>query len=462
MTARTADYSGDRQPGAVRFVVLTLLVFSMPWMLTPSDGVWPVYALGTQLLLLAWALLAARGHPGGIDSPFAPFRLLLWLAVLFAAYLALKLLPLPPSLVGLLSPGVIDVHQQAGGVAPTAWLALALDAGTGIRELFRFVFYLSLMLLVMVAADSVSRAHRLALWMVLAAVVMATLVLAKHYLVDFGQGRADGPFGNANLFAGFMAMNLAVVIGLYFGGVSAATPSAGRAGGLSGALDGLMSIKAVLVAMILVLAAALFASGSRGGALALMAALALSLPVYYLTARSGGARYASLWIIGVLLVLTLSWFGSDTLLSRLESDSIDASLRSSFWRSSVTMIEDFPLFGLGAGTWQFAYPGYWDPQVISYAAPKHAHNDHLQMIAENGLIGYLLLGAFVVAVVVALAKGLIAVSSGRGRGLMLGALTALVYMLLHNFADNNFQVTVTVAYLFVYLGLGLVAARDRA
>ncbi|MGE5481779.1 MAG: O-antigen ligase family protein, partial [Bacteroidota bacterium] len=58
------------------------------------------------------------------------------------------------------------------------------------------------------------------------------------------------------------------------------------------------------------------------------------------------------------------------------------------WRSTLNMIKDHPWFGVGAGVFMHVYPKYVLPgapePVVAYA-----HNLFLQVLAEFGLVGFL-------------------------------------------------------------------------
>lgn len=82
------------------------------------------------------------------------------------------------------------------------------------------------------------------------------------------------------------------------------------------------------------------------------------------------------------------------LMSLFSSADTSTSLRFGLWQSTIAMIKDHPLLGIGWGSYFMTYPDYnfyiQDKSVIMY----HAHNMYLSMTAETGIIGgitYLLL-----------------------------------------------------------------------
>lgn len=58
------------------------------------------------------------------------------------------------------------------------------------------------------------------------------------------------------------------------------------------------------------------------------------------------------------------------------------------WKSSLTMIKDFPFLGIGPGTFDINYPKYKTPEALeNWGEGWHAHNIFLHIASENGIIG---------------------------------------------------------------------------
>jgi len=69
--------------------------------------------------------------------------------------------------------------------------------------------------------------------------------------------------------------------------------------------------------------------------------------------------------------------------------------RLAIWRNSLEMVKDHPLAGVGLGNFEIFYPLYWnrvleDNYFSVTSQLERAHNDHLQILAELGLIGIVL------------------------------------------------------------------------
>ena len=63
-----------------------------------------------------------------------------------------------------------------------------------------------------------------------------------------------------------------------------------------------------------------------------------------------------------------------------------------WWRSTLRMMQDFPLSGVGLGNWEKVYPQYRyaDLYVFSNRVPRRPHNDYLWIGSELGLPGLLI------------------------------------------------------------------------
>jgi len=58
------------------------------------------------------------------------------------------------------------------------------------------------------------------------------------------------------------------------------------------------------------------------------------------------------------------------------------------------MLRDFPLTGIGAGSFYAVYPMYTSAVVVT-GFTRHAHDDYLQFACEFGLVSAAVLGAVV-------------------------------------------------------------------
>lgn len=447
----------DKAQAAIFYFLLGILAV-LPFGVGIYSWAWGYFALLSLLLFTFWTTIQAfRGArlPGAVRD----YRWMLWSAVAVLTYQALKAVPVwPLRLVQLLSPETAEIYAFADIGIPRSIFSLSLDAGLAMREVVRVAAYFAVFFMILAMVKTKHQASQLANLLLTVVFVVGLWGLLDFFWSQLGRGRAAGLFGNANYFAGFLELGLGLAAGLLFVQEGHAGRTAWRTR-LVGIIDWVMSWRAKLVLVFVVLLGGLFASGSRGGALAFLAALLISVLLMSKGQRSGlHARRFILWL-GLISVTSITWLGADALMSRVGPGQMDQAARLSYWASGMRMVEDFPLFGMGGGSWRYAYALYRDPELPAAALPLHAHNDHVQMLTEHGVIGYTLMGLFVGSALFLLVKALRKRRDRFVKGIVFGALVSTLSLLFHAFTDNNFQVTPTMAYFFAILSLGLAAAR---
>lgn len=100
-------------------------------------------------------------------------------------------------------------------------------------------------------------------------------------------------------------------------------------------------------------------------------------------------RKVLLVLIGLAVILLLS---DATLVDRMTSifTKMDTSseMRLAFWESTIAMILDHPLLGIGWGSYFMVYPNYDYYMQGNFIKIVHAHNMYLNFMAEIGLFGF--------------------------------------------------------------------------
>jgi O-antigen ligase len=128
--------------------------------------------------------------------------------------------------------------------------------------------------------------------------------------------------------------------------------------------------------------------------------------------------------------------------------------RLHLWRSSVDMIRDHPLLGVGLDNFLYAYRGrYIRPAAWQEPDLSHPHNLVLDYWSRLGLLG-LAAGLWLQAAFWRLALPLRRLTDPDDRALALGLMASMVDFLAHGLVDNSYFV-VDLAFAFC-LTLGLV------
>ena len=149
--------------------------------------------------------------------------------------------------------------------------------------------------------------------------------------------------------------------------------------------------------------------------------------------------------MGLILALGILWWVPSPLRVRLhELSSLtggEMSERMMLLRTSLEMLKQNPLFGLGLNTYSDHFPKF---KPADYPALMYAHNTYLQMATECGLVGLGLFLAFITAVMARASKN----RDVLGMALLAGAFAILVNGLF----DSVLQSTQLRQFFWILLG----------
>lgn len=105
-----------------------------------------------------------------------------------------------------------------------------------------------------------------------------------------------------------------------------------------------------------------------------------------------GLLYNRKVLLGLIALAIILLFSDATLVDRMTSifTKMDTSseMRLAFWESTIAMILDHPLLGIGWGSYFMVYPNYDYYMQGEYIKIVHAHNMYLNFMAETGLLGF--------------------------------------------------------------------------
>src|SRR5207248_3470038 len=160
----------------------------------------------------------------------------------------------------------------------------------------------------------------------------------------------------------------------------------------------LLGNKARVRLALVVMVTGLVLTRSRMGNTAFFASLTGVGCFYLLAVRKLSGRtitfFASLLIIDLLVVG--NFFGLEKVAERFQQASVDSKERVNTDRDALVMLRDFPLTGIGAGTFYAVYPMYTSAVVVT-GFTRHAEDDYLQFAYEFGLVFAAVPGAVVLA-----------------------------------------------------------------
>ncbi len=171
------------------------------------------------------------------------------------------------------------------------------------------------------------------------------------------------------------------------------------------------------------------------------------------------SRLGAIAALCLVLLAGLWWIGAEPILNRfvrqggLQSQNTNFyATRGWIWRDTLRLIQANPLVGVGLGAYETAVPQY--SRSDGSLTVNAAHNDYLQVLADGGLIGGLLVLWFFVLLFRQLKRGVQSRDPLRA-GLALGCSTAIVGMLVHSFFDFHLHLP---AHALLFLTLAAVSS----
>lgn len=267
-------------------------------------------------------------------------------------------------------------------------------------------------------------------------------------LISPYQGRASGTYISPNNFACFLEMILPLALAFLLAGrvkpftrILLAYAAVAMAGGLAVTFSrGGWVAAAVGVLVLLAMMTCL-----RQHRLPALAVLVLVL--------AGGTLFVTKY-----LSTTLSY--AVRIESVAQSGSPDLEFRSQMWKAAEEMWKNHFWFGVGPAHYDYHFNKYRDENV--QARPNRAHNDYLNLLADWGTTGGIIVAAGMIAFAVSLGKTWKAVrpddhdfTRGMSNRLafFLGGTAALIALAAHSIVDFNLHIPANALIGLTLLGL---------
>lgn len=466
----------ERLPWPDRLIetgVLFLLVFTPlaygtvePW----SEAIAGLVVLGMavtwmlQMVLCHWELRAEL-PPGWLPGS-------LFLVLVFVQAVAL-----PSGLVERLSPLSASLARDAFAYTGTHGSAvpISLDPHATWREGLKLAAVAAFFLICYNTYCTRAQVRR-ALWTM---IIMGTVISVfgivqrmtwngRFYWIgpEAPHASAFGPFVNRTHFAGLMAVVVPMALAL----VLAGRPENSRRRMIGGWRDRLRHWNSrgtgpisLIPFLIFLMGGAALVAGSRGGVVALIAALLVMVGLGA-RGRSGTGRAARIALATILIVLAGVWIGGDILYGTIERlakevGQPEASDRVHIWRDALTLLQAAPALGTGYATFGTVFPA-----VRTLQAPvafTHAESDWIQLLTDTGMVGL----ALVLGAAGALGLGLLRryrdPESPLSRTLALAGLVALVGTAVQGIGNYNLPVLSSWIYLALAVALAARTGQER-
>lgn len=248
---------------------------------------------------------------------------------------------------------------------------------------------------------------------------------------------------------------------------------------------GLLFVLGALTLLLLVWG--LWLSYSRGGTLALVAGVAVSLVLAYLPPERirvlarFAPRLVALLLCGAMagmlfagsqppadaaLDTTLPAMAQQAHLAQTTTGPVTRqgedvtvrdltnpesfSLRLSYWSVGLRIFASYWLTGVGLGNFKWAYPVY---QQLGDGNVQEAHNSYLQAFTETGILGGLVIILFWLCLLSWLLSRIVEETDAQRRRVVIGLFGGLVAFLLHAAIDINFSHPTLMFFAMLFAGM---------
>ena len=458
------------------FLALMVLLVWLPLPLG-SNRPWAeaIFEIWVAVLSLFWIMGFQRNWVTAGDA-FKGARVVLWLLATWLIYVALQLLPLPPTVRELLSPESVASYRLAG---EGGWAALSVYPYVTLQFWLKSVAYVAMFALILLLVNNKYRLVILGYTLVFSGVCQAfygsvmTLSGLEYgfFIKKFAYvGFATGTFVNRNHLAGYLEMVSAVGIGLLMATAYRKDRTHSWRQRLRNLLSLMLSQKLLLRLMLATMVIALVLTRSRMGNtgffVSMLVAGMVTLAVF--RSQSGSimkmfqrsdTRSAVILIVSLIVIdmfIVGAWFGVEQVAQRLaessvshDSDRVEVSL------NTLNLLQDYPLTGAGGGSFHVVFSRYRGDGIDAYY--DHAHQDYLEITADVGAIGIGLLGLVVLSSLWAALTALYRRRDGLMRGMAFSSIMGVVALLIHSTVDFNLQIPANAATFMVILALGWIA-----
>lgn len=322
-----------------------------------------------------------------------------------------QLIPLSANWLGRLSPQTLKTKSDLLGNLPDAprllhSLTLSFYPLATRHDLWMLLSVVTVFVVVLNVYRRSTQIKRLLLGISIIGFAVALLAL---YQTAFGSRMIygivpavhlnSGPFLNHNAFSQFVNLSIGAMLALLLVRLREITEGS-RTFGESFQVLRYAKLNWIyaLGAMILLSAATVFLSLSRGGVISLLIAGAVTgILLIWRRGKGGISSILMMLALGALLVVFYAASGPVfQRLSTLRHAGLDSGDRAHVAEYVAREARQYPLFGTGLGTHRYIYPMY--DQSVIFSMSAYAENEYVQLLEEAGAVGLALCAAFILIV----------------------------------------------------------------
>jgi O-antigen ligase len=414
------------------------------------------------LVLGLLAVLLSLGRSRGESFPL-PDCVLRCTAVLLPAYVLLQVVSLPVAVLRVLSPARAEAMDALGPVGVKVRFASLSVFPAGTFQYFLLVCgYLVTFLLVRELTWRSRDRRWVVIWPMLGIAAVEAGLGLWQYFGGTGEQVRWGTYANHNHYAGLLEMALPFAL-MY----PVAVLRRARCMWHSSVASVLAASGGLALAVLIF--AGIILSFSRMGFIAtlssvfVMGVLALGTRQVSWVTGSRRRRWVAVGVVGTLVLAGFVFLPPKRLIQRfaefVSTDGLTSEGRTDLWAETIPLIRAYPVFGCGLGGYETAFSRFKISGVM--VTDDFVHNDYLQMLAELGLVGFVIGAALAFSVARMALRGAVKPSDPEARYFAMACLGALSTIALHSLADFNLYIPAN-AMLLAWIGGMAVAVELRA
>jgi O-antigen ligase len=400
---------------------------------------------------------------------------------LFLALLLLQMTPLPDWLLLNLSPeskavwnhSLPAASSPSQGATQDIWFTLAPYVYPVRMSLVRWICYFLFFIGLVQTLNSRRRIETavililvLGCFEVLYGIVQTFSGMDKIWWYNAGHDARSvhGTYLNRNHFAGFMEMGIVLAVmyaGAFVGGLRKKSSQAVRKYDLKAKILKFFSGERAYTKRFLIIFAGvimgtgLILSASRGGIIAsAVALLVMGLLLFSRKKqRKKGVLVLALFLLTSIYALAA---GIDYTVDRFRDFDISMEDRERYSQRTTALFNDYQPAGVGAGSFGYAFPKYQDPKDVA-GLIDYAHNDWIQLLAETGVAGFVLLFAGMGYFLFVYVRRWLKREDSFAVCLGIAALAALAALAVHSYSDFNLHRPANFLLLTAIVAIGVAA-----
>lgn len=446
--------------------MLLIILLSMPLLHGAYYNYqWLFFSFLTFLLLSCYLLLLATGQSYNKRALLQakPLFILMFFQV---AWLFIQSSQFFSNTHELIGDQIYGVQQPAWFVVSSSISLISVETKL---EIMQLLFYMALLFMLLGMLKGKTRIIVLLVCLgvsgsIHAAIGLGAKLMQVHLVeiqaLDGHWHEARGLFVNRNHFAAFINLCLVCLAVYPVRSMLKKKLITNMNSTIVLVLDTVLSFRSAILFMIVICFSALLLSTSRAGVLSLSFSVGFgSLLVMLIDKKSTGLKAIFLLML-MLFILALLWLGGDMLFNRVMSGAFDIGERAEQWQITLSAISDYWLMGAGAGTYEAVFQFYRSSyDGLRQVVFDQAHSEYLQILLEQGVIGFFLWMAIIFYVFRILLIQYIQLSSTLMKAVVFCCLVGISAALIQALVDFNLQMPAIRAYFYCLVALAIAATQ---